>query len=138
MSTSSNRLSVYDSVTNNIISKLEQGITPWIKPWSVSGATGADRNVISKKEYSGVNRLILGMSGYSSPIWGSFKQWQNSVKGSDKDAMKSNIIVSFLAMLELVRQGMMDALQNADFEDIELLSVEKEHDTITTDTANNE
>ena len=68
----------------------------------------------------------------------SFRQWQNSVKGSDKDAMKSNIIVSFLAMLELVRQGMMDALQTSDFEDIELLSVEKEHDTMATGAQNQE
>jgi len=71
-----NRISVYDSVTNNIIAKLEAGITPWIKPWKSGQAGGADRNIVSKKEYSGVNRLILGMSGYSSPIWGSFKQWQ--------------------------------------------------------------
>jgi len=28
MTTSSNRISVYDSVTNNIIAKLEQGIAP--------------------------------------------------------------------------------------------------------------
>ncbi len=58
----------------------------------------------------------------------SFRQWQNSVKGTDKDAIKSNIIVSFLAMLELVRQGMMDALQTADFDDIELLAVREEND----------
>ena len=57
----------------------------------------------------------------------SFREWQHSVKGADRDAMKSNIIVSFLAMLELVRQGMMDALQNADFEDIELLKVDEEN-----------
>ena len=76
MTTSSNRISVYDSVTNNIIAKLEQGIAPWIKPWQ-AGSTGADRNAISKKEYQGVNRLILGMSGYSSPVWASFKQWQD-------------------------------------------------------------
>ena len=68
----------------------------------------------------------------------SFRQWQNSVKGTDKDAIKSNIIVSFLAMLELVRQGMMDALQSSDFEDIELLSVEKEHDTMATSASNQE
>ena len=40
--------------------------------------------------------------------------------------MKSNVIVSFLAMLELVRQGMMDALQSADFDDIELSSITRE------------
>jgi hypothetical protein len=70
-----NRISVYDSVTNNIISKLESGIAPWIKPWK-AGTPGADKNIVSGKEYQGVNRLILGMCGYSSPIWGSFKQWQ--------------------------------------------------------------
>ena len=59
----------------------------------------------------------------------SFRQWQHSVQGADRDAMKGNIIVSFLAMLELVRQGMMDALQNADFEDIELLKVTEENST---------
>ena len=94
MNTSSNRLSVYDSVTNNIIAKLEAGITPWIKPWSVSGASGADRNVISKKEYSGVNRLILGMSGYSSPIWGSFKQWQE-LGGNVKKGEKGTQVVFY-------------------------------------------
>ncbi len=53
----------------------------------------------------------------------SFREWQKSVTGSDREAMKSNVIVSFLAMLELVRQGMMDALQSADFDDIELSKV---------------
>ena len=76
MQNTTSRISVYDSVTNKIISQLESGIAPWIKPWKSGQAGGADRNIVSKKEYSGVNRLILGMSGYSSPIWGSFKQWQ--------------------------------------------------------------
>ena len=85
--TNTNRASVYDVVTNRIIEKLEQGIAPWIKPWAAGSNGGSDRNVISKKEYSGVNRLILGMSGYSSPIWGSFKQWEQlgaSVKRGEK------------------------------------------------------
>jgi hypothetical protein len=93
MTTSSNRISVYDSVTNNIIAKLEQGITPWIKPWAVQSA-GADRNAISKKEYQGVNRLILGMSGYSSPIWASFKQWQE-LGGNVKKGEKGTQIVFY-------------------------------------------
>ena len=53
----------------------------------------------------------------------SFREWQKTVTGSDREAMKSNVIVSFLAMLELVRQGMMDALQSVDFDDIELRKV---------------
>ena len=53
----------------------------------------------------------------------SFRQWQQGVVGEDKEAHKSNVIVSFLAMLELVRQGTLDALQNTDFEDIELFAI---------------
>lgn len=77
---------IYQQVTDRIIEKLEQGIAPWIKPWA-AGNGAADRNIISKKEYAGVNRLILGMSGYSQPIWGSFKQWESlgaNVKKGEK------------------------------------------------------
>ncbi len=56
----------------------------------------------------------------------SFKEWQRTIPGEDRDTMKGNVIVSFLAMLELVRQGMMDALQNVEFEDIELSAIGKE------------
>ena len=77
--------SVYDQVTNKIIERLESGIVPWIKPGALK--VSADRNAISKKEYSGINRLILGMSGYSLPIWASFKQWEDlgaTVKKGEK------------------------------------------------------
>ncbi len=53
----------------------------------------------------------------------SFRQWQKTLPGEDRETMKSNVIISFLAMLELVRQGMMDALQNADFDDIEISAI---------------
>ena len=89
-----NRISVYDSVTNNIIAKLEQGIAPWIKPWQAGSNGGADKNIVSGKEYQGVNRLILGMSGYSSPIWGSFKQWQEK-GGNVKKGEKGTQIVFY-------------------------------------------
>ena len=56
----------------------------------------------------------------------SFREWQGSIGGEDRETVKSNVIVSFLAMLELVRQGMMDALQHADFDDIELSGLTEE------------
>ncbi len=55
----------------------------------------------------------------------SFRDWQNSVSSEDKQEMKTNVIVSFLAVLELVRNGIMDALQQGDFEDIELSKLEE-------------
>lgn len=53
----------------------------------------------------------------------SFRAWQSSIGGEDAGSMKGNVIVSFLAMLELVRQGCMDALQGEAFEDIELTAL---------------
>ena len=56
----------------------------------------------------------------------SFRQWQHGVVGEDKEALKGNVIVSFLAMLELVRQGTLDAMQHMDFEDIELIAINEQ------------
>lgn len=69
---------IYQSVTDKIIEQLEKGATPWIKPWRVDST--ADKNINSQKAYQGINRLLLGISamcsGYTTPVWGSFKQWQ--------------------------------------------------------------
>ena len=70
---------VYQEVTDSIIQQLEQGATPWIKPWKTDST--ADKNFLSQKPYQGVNRLILGLSSmvnsFDCPVWASFKQWQS-------------------------------------------------------------
>ena len=65
---------VYESITNKIIAELEKGAAPWVKPWRADST--ADHNLVSKKPYSGINRLILGMSGigYTSNTWATYKQ----------------------------------------------------------------
>jgi antirestriction protein ArdC len=65
---------IYETVTNRIIEKLESGCIPWIKPWHTENTL--DKNIKTGNEYNGINRIILGMSGYQSNVWGSFKQWQ--------------------------------------------------------------
>ena len=66
---------IYDIVTNRIIEKLENGCIPWVKPWETENTL--DKNIKTGNEYNGINRIILGMSGYQSNIWGSFKQWKD-------------------------------------------------------------
>jgi antirestriction protein ArdC len=66
---------IYDIVTNRIIEKLENGTIPWIKPWHVENTL--DKNIKTGLEYNGINRIILGMSGYNSNIWATFKQWND-------------------------------------------------------------
>jgi len=63
---------VYEIITERILEKLEAGTVPWHKPWSAAG--GSPRNLVSGKEYSGINIFLLGCQGFTSPYWLTFKQ----------------------------------------------------------------
>jgi antirestriction protein ArdC len=67
---------VYESVTNAVIEKLEKGVIPWVKPWN-AGGEGRPKNYITRKAYRGINTLLLGMKDYSCPFWATFKQIQS-------------------------------------------------------------
>ena len=62
----------YDRITGQIIALLEQGTVPWHKPWKAS--TGLPRNLVSKKQYRGINVLLLHCMSYESPCWLTFRQ----------------------------------------------------------------
>lgn len=87
-------MNLYQSITEQIVAQLEQGAAPWIKPWDAD--TTADRNLASDKPYRGINRLLLGMSsmsaGYSSPIWATFKQWQEQGANVRKGEKATHIV----------------------------------------------
>lgn len=53
----------------------------------------------------------------------------NNAGGNEREA-KVNVIVSFLAMLELVREGIIDVIQNSNFEDISMTGMDpvRSHD----------
>jgi antirestriction protein ArdC len=48
-------MSVYDEITQAIIAELEKGVPPWVKSWS----SRLPMNVVSQKEYRGINILLL-------------------------------------------------------------------------------
>lgn len=74
------RASLYDSVTNRIITELEAGRLPWVQPWSRSGGASAalPHNARSGRAYSGINILILWgaviEAGWPSQGWLTFRQ----------------------------------------------------------------
>ena len=68
---------IYQRVTDAIILNLEQGVRPWIKPWtSVGNATRPLRH--DGTPYRGVNVLILWSEatarGYVSSTWMTYRQ----------------------------------------------------------------
>lgn len=78
--------SVYEMVTDRIISQLEQGVIPWEKPWT--GIRSGAYNRISKKPYSLLNQMLLQHKGE----YATFAQWQK-LGGHVRKGEKSEIIV---------------------------------------------
>jgi len=67
-----NPVNVYQIITDQIIKELEKGKIPWKKPWG--GPESEPKNLISKKNYSGINFFLLSMLGFNEPYFMTFKQ----------------------------------------------------------------
>lgn len=59
----------YEEVTDRIVAALESGRVPWRRPWRAE--VGQPRS-LDGRPYRGINALLLGMSDYSDPRWGTF------------------------------------------------------------------
>ena len=62
----------YEVITDRIIKSLEEGTVPWRRPWA--GKELFPKNLVSGKEYRGINVFMLGLAMYASPWWLTFKQ----------------------------------------------------------------
>lgn len=68
---------LYQEVTNRIVTALEVGTVPWLRPWKDSVSTGGfmePHNAVTGRAYNGINVLILGTTHYASQGWLTFKQ----------------------------------------------------------------
>lgn len=87
----SEKLSVYEVVTQRIIEFIEQNSElPWRKPWAT--VESAQQNFKSRRPYSGINAILTGMSGFSSPYWLTFKQ-AKELGGSVRRGEKSTPVL---------------------------------------------
>ncbi len=66
----SNRATIYEIVTNRIIALLKKGVIPWRNPFAIK----APVNLVSMKEYQGINRLLLMNAGFKSPYFLTYRQ----------------------------------------------------------------
>ena len=75
---------IYQDVTDKIVKALDQGVTPWIKPWSSSGSADVSHhqpfpiNAITRRPYSGINLPLLWaearLQGFTQDRWLTFNQ----------------------------------------------------------------
>ena len=77
-------MDIYEKITSRIIEKLESGTIPWRKPWK----NGMPVNYVSRKEYRGVNLLLLPLGGE----WLTFLQCKDA-GGKVKKGEKGEMIV---------------------------------------------
>src|SRR6266478_978939 len=80
--------SAYEIVTESIIKQLESGVAPWRKPWR----TEPPANLVSKKEYRGINIFLLASQGYGSRYWITYRQAQ-ALGGSVKKGQHGSKVV---------------------------------------------
>ena len=57
----SEKLNIYQTVTNRIIANLEKDVIPWARPWRSPRFTGGafPRNFRTGKSYRGINIMLL-------------------------------------------------------------------------------
>jgi antirestriction protein ArdC len=67
---------LYD-VSARIISELERGAAPWIKPWSATAGHNVPQNAVTNRPYSGCNVILLWLArdrGWATPRFLTYKQ----------------------------------------------------------------
>lgn len=86
---------IYQNITDKIISKLEEGVRPWFKPWNAEHAVGRITSPLKHdfEPYRGINILNLWMcaeeKGFSAPVWMTFKQAKDLGGGMLKKTKKA-------------------------------------------------
>lgn len=90
---------IYEQVTNQIITCIEQGAGEWQMPWHRSGS-GLNRptNIDTNNAYRGINVISLWASaqvrGFNTGTWGTYRQWQN--KGCQvRKGEKSSLVIFY-------------------------------------------
>ncbi len=65
------KFDIYATITDKILDIMKDGVIPWQKPWLFSGR---HRNLVTGKQYRGINVFILSCTPFGSPCWLTFKQ----------------------------------------------------------------
>lgn len=81
-------MNVYAVITERILEALAKGVVPWRKPWR----TEAPKNLVTGREYRGVNVLLLQSQPFESPHWLTFNQARD-LRGTVKRGERGTPIV---------------------------------------------
>ncbi len=83
------KFDIYATITNQILDIMKDGVIPWHKPWLLSGR---HRNLVTGKQYRGINVFLLSCSSFGSPWWLTFNQ-AKAKGGKVRKGQKGTMIV---------------------------------------------
>jgi antirestriction protein ArdC len=89
---------VYQRITDQIVSELEKGVRPWLKPWNAEHAAGRITRPLRGNgiPYKGINVLVLWSAamekGYAAPVWLTFKQ-ATELKANVRKGERGSLVV---------------------------------------------
>jgi len=78
--TETTRIDIYARITDRIVADLENGVRPWVKPWSARNMTGRVSRPLrhNGQAYTGLNVLLLWSEsvacGFNSATWMTLRQ----------------------------------------------------------------
>lgn len=82
-------MNVYEIITKKILEQLEKGTIPWKQPYKTYGMP---KNFATKKNYRGVNTILLWSQNYESNYWLTYKQ-AGDLKGNIRKGEKGTPVV---------------------------------------------
>lgn len=102
---------VYQIITDIILERLERGDIPWEKPWV------GYRNGVSKRNYSGLNTLLLSGCNYGSVDFFTYKQIQKLGGKIKEDELKNSHMITFWKISKFLPEGVDADSLDADEQD---------------------
>jgi antirestriction protein ArdC len=92
---SKERFDIHQTITNKIVAAIEAGAGDFVMPWHRKKGGLMPKNVLSGNHYKGINILALWVeaqgNGFSSDVWGTYRQWAAKGAQVKKGAKASHV-----------------------------------------------
>jgi antirestriction protein ArdC len=105
-------MDLHQSVTDRIVSMIERGAGEWRMPWHAAPAADQGSPVamprnVTGRAYRGINVPLLWAAAdsfsYASPIWATYKQWQE--RGAQVRRDEKSTLIVFWKRIEVASDG---------------------------------
>jgi len=102
------QVDIHQHITDQIVAAIEKGVGSFQMPWhTLANKAIRPKNIASNKNYQGINTLILWVYaekfGYTSGIWGTYKQWAEA--GCQVRKGEKSSYVTFYKTYEVETEG---------------------------------